>query len=131
GGIALTLRSGQAWEVDVEYGSFAPGLHLVAEVASGDVDPFQRSRFHAAQGWIGYRTRAAPGEVAHLEPTFRASYAELGAYAIRGTGGTLLTPGINLYLTPLNRLMLNYDLWLPQGDARRESSLKMMFQLAF
>ena len=131
GGTALALRSGQAWEVDFEYGSFAPGLHLLVEIAEGDVDPYQESRFRTAQGWLGYRTRGAPGELAHIEPTFRASYGELGAYSIRGTGGTLLTPGLNLYLDPLNRLMVNYDVWLPEGDARRESSLKMMFQLAF
>lgn len=131
GGAVLGLRTGHAWEVDLEYGSFAPGLHLLAEVAAGDADPFLGSRFGAAQLWLAYRTPRLSEAVAHLEPTLRVSYGEHDPLLIRGAGGTLLSPGINLYFDPLNRILLSYDLWRPSGENRRESSLKLMFQVAF
>ncbi len=44
--------------------------------------------------------------------------------------GTLFTPGINVYLGGLNRVMFNYDLWSPDG-AGTEGSFKVQFQLGF
>jgi hypothetical protein len=43
----------------------------------------------------------------------------------------LLTPGLNFYLGPLNRIMLNYDLWNPHGGGREARSFKAMIQMAF
>ncbi len=130
-GRASGLRSGQAWEVDLEYGAFGPGLHLMAEAAVGDADPFLGSRFRAAQVWLAHRSVLTLTPATHLEPVLRLSYGDPEPARLRGVGGTLVTPGLNLYFDPLNRIMLNYDVWLPGGEERRETSLKVMFQMAF
>ena len=45
-------------------------------------------------------------------------------------GGTLVTPGVNLYLGGLNRIMFNWDFWNPlTGES--QNSFKTQFQLAF
>jgi hypothetical protein len=131
---ALRLVRGNAFEADLEIGSFAPGFHLLGEVAFGDADPLSGAEFMGAQSWLAYRTRPLGPTVSAVEPIFRASWSEVD----RGTPsagevveGTLLTPGINLYFGPLNRVMLNYDFWFPGGDADAEGSFKAMFQLAF
>ncbi|HEV2146242.1 MAG TPA: porin [Longimicrobiaceae bacterium] len=126
------LAAGQAWAVDVEYGTYGPGLHLVGEAAFGDVNPRADIDFTGAQAWLAYRTRAFGPSLTHLEPLFRVSYGDVDAPPglTVPRGGTLLTPGINLYFGPLNRIMLNYDVWMPeQGDA--VGSFKAQFQVAF
>ena len=132
GGATAALRRGNAFEVDLEYGAFAPGLHLLAEVSSGDVDPFAGTGFRGAQAWLGYRTGGVSRSLSAVEPIFRASHSEVdeGAPA-RLAGGTLLTPGLNLYFGGLNRFMVNYDFWLPNGEEGTQGSFKAMFQLAF
>lgn len=128
------LERGNAFEVDVEYGSYERGFHLLGEVAAGDVDPVAGDGFTAAQAWLGYRSGEVSRSLAGVEPIFRVSWAEVGDEAGAGgpQGGTLLTPGVNLYFGGLNRVMLNYDLWLPGGEtASREGSFKAMFQMAF
>jgi hypothetical protein len=133
-----TLRHGMAWAADVEYGHFAPGLHLVAEFAGGAADPFSEAgtRFRAMNLWGGYRTAPldAAGEI-RLEPVMRVSTGSIGAdaaaRAAAATGGTLLTPGVNLYFGALNRIMLDYDLWSPRGGGTSARSLKLTFQAAF
>ncbi len=127
------LSTGTAYSLDVQYGTFAPGLHLIGEVAIGDLDPIRGDSFLGAQGWLAYRTGAA-GPISAVEPLLRASYGSLDlADTLRpDTGGLLLTPGINLYLGGLNRVMLNYDFWAPAAeDRRREGGAKLQFQLAF
>ena len=127
------LAGGNAFEIDAEWGSFAPGLHLMAEAAWGDFDPFTDTEFFGAQGWLSYRTPAVSSTVAHLEPVLRVSYGDLRdrPLSVPELGGTLLTPGLNIYLGGLNRVMFNYDLWFPGGDEDAEGSFKAMFQLAF
>lgn len=124
------LERGNAFEVDLEYGSFDPGLHLLGEVAFGDFNPFTGDEFLGAQAWVGYRTEPV-GVLSTIEPIVRASYGSVDRDVLLGEelGGTLLTPGINLYFGGLNRLMLNYDVWLPGGQEDTESSFKAMFQL--
>jgi hypothetical protein len=127
------LSPGTAYSLDVQYGSFAPGLHLIGEVAVGDLDPFSGDSFRSAQAWLAYRTGAV-GRVSAVEPLLRASYGSLDlADSLRpNTGGLLLTPGINVYLGGLNRVMLNYDLWAPSAEDRgNEGGAKLQFQLAF
>ncbi len=125
GGRLTRLERGNAFEVDLEYGAFAPGFHLLGEVAFGDLDPVRDEEFVGAQAWLGYRTRPLSAAVSALEPIFRVSLSDVEE------GGTLLTPGINIYFGPLNRVMLNYDLWRPRGDGETEGSFKANFQLAF
>lgn len=123
------LKRGNAWEIDLEYGSFGPGFHLLGEVAFGDFDPFDRTRFFGAQGWLGYRTRALV-RISTLEPIVRVSYGTVDDPQDDG-GGVLLTPGLNMYLGGWNRFMVNYDWWLPKGGGRVEGSFKAQLQLAF
>jgi hypothetical protein len=132
------LHRGSAWEVDVEYGSFAPGFHLLGEIAFGDADPFADEDFRSAQLWTAYRSASLGAVVTHVEPTFRVSYGDLdlrapdggSASEVTGDGGMLLTPGINVYLGGSNRVMLNWDFWRSDSD-RTEQSVKAMFQVAF
>jgi hypothetical protein len=130
---AFELRRGHAFEVDVEYGAFAPGVHLLAEAAWGDRDPFTGAKFSGAQAWLGYRTPALGEAISGVEPLLRVSHGRTrgGEPGTPRDGGTLLTPGVNLYLGGLNRLMLNYDAWLPREGGGSEGSFKAMFQLAF
>lgn len=126
------LRRGEAFEVDLEYGAFAPGFHLLAEVTVGDHDPFEDARFTGAQAWLAYRTRELRDLGAALEPTFRVSHSDTDApSADVPPGGTLLTPGFNIYLGPLTRIMLNYDVWHGADGSPDAQSFKAMFQVAF
>lgn len=128
------LRGGQAWEADVELGSPGGGPRLLAEVAVGDTDPFQGARFRAAQGWAAYRTGAVGPSVSAVEPFVRVSYGDpdAGGRAVLPdvTGGTLVTPGVNVWLGGLNRVAVNWDAWEPE-TGEPASSLKVMFQLVF
>lgn len=126
------IRRGSAYEVDLEIGSFAPGFHMLGELAAGKFDPFSDRDFLGAQAWLAYRT-GSMGRIFAVEPTFRASYGDVdvAATATPARGGTLLTPGLNVYMGGRNRVMFNYDLWLAGGDASDQGSFKVMFQLAF
>lgn len=124
------LERGNAYEVDLEIGKFDPGFHLLGEVAFGDFDPAADVGFFGAHTWLAYRTPPLSPRVSTVEPVLRLSYANVDAPP-RELGGTLVTPGVNIYFGPLNRVMFNYDLWSPAGDADTEGSFKAMFQLAF
>lgn len=130
----LVLRGGSAWEADVEVGSDRGGPRLLAEVAVGDTDPFQDARFRAAQGWAAYRTGALGTSISAVEPFVRVSYgdpdADDRAVLPDVTGGTLVTPGVNLWLGGLNRVAVNWDAWNPETGPSA-SSVKVMFQLVF
>ena len=129
----FVVERGDAWEADVEIGSDRGGLHFVGEVATGDFDPLVDTKFFGAQGWLGYRTGRASPAIAAIEPMIRVSYGDLDADGQEGLeqgGGTLVTPGVNLWLGGLNRFSVNYDIWDPQ-DGEREGSLKAQFQLVF
>lgn len=127
------LERGNAFEVDVEYGTFAPGFHLLAELSRGDLDPFTDADFWGAHTWLAYRTAELGETVSAVEPVFRVSYSATDSGTGGGvpSGGTLLTPGINVYFGPLNRLMLNYDHWLGADGTQDASSVKAMFQFGF
>lgn len=125
---------GNAFEVDVEYGSFKRGLHFMGEVALGDAEPFADTDFLGAQGWLAYRTAPLSRVVDGVEPGLRLSYGTLdrSGDAAPQLGGTLLTPGISVWFGGLNRFTANYDVWFPSADGEdTESSFKAMFQLAF
>jgi hypothetical protein len=124
------IRRGHAFAVHTEMGAYGPGLHLLGELAVGDHNPHTASRFVGVQGLAGYR-RATTGRVAALEPMIRVSHGDVSG-PLPAADGTLLTPGFNVYFTPINRIQLNYDLWVPSaGDASSEGSFKAMFQFAF
>lgn len=124
------LARGNAFEIDAEIGSFAPGLHLIGELAFGDLAPFEDEEFLGAQAWLAYRTGRIDDVLSAIEPIFRASYSR-GATEAGDVGGVLLTPGVNLHLGGLNRVMFNFDHWSPHGGGDAEGSFKTQFQLAF
>lgn len=124
------VRAGSAVALDLAVEPPAPGLLLLGEVTWGDRDPWTGSTFRGAQAWIAYDLVPASRAVSMVEPLLRVSRGRVEG----GAGhedGTLVTPGINLYLGGLNRVMLDYDLWVPRGAGSRERSLKAMLQLAF
>lgn len=129
----LIMTEGAAWEADVELGSERGGPRAVFEVARGDSDPLPEAEFVSAQGWVAYRTGRVSSTLAALEPVVRVSWADpdVDDDAVGlPVGGTLVTPGINLWLGGLNRFGLYYDLWNPDaGESAR--SFKALFQLAF
>lgn len=126
------LRRGHAWAVDAEYGRYAPGLHLLGEAAFGDLDPGTGAEFRSAQGWVGYRTGALGPMLTGIEPVVRVSYGSVDGESARMpvTGGTLFTPGVNLYFGPQSRIMIDYDLWSPE-EGGSDGGLKVMFQAGF
>ena len=129
-GAGADLERGNAFEADVEIGTYAPGFHALGEVSLGDFDPHEDSDFVGAQGWLAYRTGALSEAVSAVEPVFRASWSTIDGPA-EERAGTLLTPGFNVYLGGLNRVMANLDVWMPNGSAPTRKSFKAQFQLAF
>jgi hypothetical protein len=129
----VETSEGAAWEADVELGSERGGPRAVAEVARGDSDPFGEAEFLSAGGFVAYRTGRASSTLSALEPFVRVSWADPdvdGEAPGLPSGGTLVTPGINLWLGGLNRFGLFYDVWNPvTGQSVR--SFKALFQLAF
>jgi hypothetical protein len=107
-------RAGNAFEVDVELGGFRRGLWVLGEVATGDQLAAQQ-RFVGAQLITAYYMGGGTGRVEGWEPVARVSYGDPDR-SVAGDEGVLLTPGVNLYFVGRNRLMLNWDLYLPAGD---------------
>ena len=132
---APEVREGQAWAADVELGSDRGGLHVIGEVTRGDFDPFARAEFLGVQGWVGYRTGRLSSTLAAVEPLLRVSYGDPDADddgIVEARGGTLVTPGVNLWLGGLNRFAINWEMWNPDADgAETVHSLKALFQVAF
>jgi Phosphate-selective porin O and P len=132
----LETHEGTAWEADVELGSERGGPHAVLEVTRGDFNPFAGAEFMGAQGWVSYRTGRASSSIAALEPFVRVSHGDpdmddvIPDTETEATGGTLVTPGINLWLGGLNRFALNYEMWSPEHGGNAHS-FKALFQLAF
>lgn len=124
------LRRGHAFEVDVEYGAFAPGFHLLAELSTGDADPFADTRFRGGQAWLAYRTAPLAARLTAIEPVLRISHSDVDD-GVPVAGGTLVTPGVNIYFTPLTRLMLDYDVWRGGDGSPDATSFKAMLQVAF
>jgi hypothetical protein len=132
GSDAILVRGGAAWGTDLELGSATRGPRLLLEAARGDLDPFAGSRFASAQGWLAYRGGPASARVSGIEPLLRVSWADpdRGAPSPAAVGGTLVTPGVNVWLGGLNRIALNLDHWSPaRGPTSR--SVKLLFQVAF
>lgn len=129
----LDRRSGEAGALDVELGSDRHGLHFIGELAMGDFDPFTDREFLGMQGIVAYRTGRLSSTVAAAEPLLRISHGDPSYMAVQthpDAGGTLFTPGINLWLGGLNRIAINYEAWNPLNGGT-EHAFKTMFQLAF
>jgi hypothetical protein len=122
-------EAGDAWGADVEVERGA--LHLIGEVSRGDYDALRGSEFFGGQAIAAYRTGRLSSTIAAVEPLLRVSHGDLdGVEGTNLSGGTLWTPGVNVWLGGLNRLALNYEIWDGHDD-RSARSFKAMFQVAF
>ena len=127
---------GGGFAVDVEFGEYGrPGLHVVGEVALGQLDPFRDQDFVGAQGWVAYRAEgfgpSTGGLLVAVEPLLRASVADVDG-PLDAFEGVLLTPGLNLYAVRNTRLALNLDLFFPSDDtAETLVAFRSQVQVAF
>lgn len=128
---AGNTRRGAAYAVDVEVGEAdRPGLFLAAELATGTLDPFSGDRFVGAQGWLAWRVAVGGGLVRAVQPLARASWADADG-PLGDAAGTLLTPGVNVYLAEGTRLMLNADVFVYGADAPSDAATLAAFRAQF
>lgn len=133
--VVVDDASGDAGGVDLELGSDRGGLHAIGELSFGDFDPFTDSEFMGMQGILAYRTGRLSSTISAVEPLVRVSHGDptyTGDEELEPdvVGGTLITPGVNLWVGGLNRIAINYEVWNPlRGETVH--SFKTMFQLAF
>jgi hypothetical protein len=127
---APDTRTGSAVALDAELGGFRRGLWVLGEVSRGE-------NLASGENFTGAHLVAAlfrPTGGARLEgwePVGRVSWGDPDA-GVAGDEGVLLTPGVNLYFAGRNRLMLNWDLYLPSGEAfRAERAVRAQFNLHF
>ncbi len=122
---------GTAFEADVELGAFRrPGPHLLAEATTGS-NFAAAATFRGAQGVLAWYRAVSGGRVQGLEPLARVSWADPDHQA-SGDEGVLLTPGVNLYFEGHNRLMLDWDVYMPSGDRfHSEHALRFQAQVSF
>jgi hypothetical protein len=106
-------RAGNAIEVDVEYGGFRRGPWLLAELSTG-TNLATQERFTGAQVVAAYFIRSGGDRVEGVEPMARVSWGDPDR-TVDGDAGVLVTPGLNLYFFGSNRLMFNWDVYLPEG----------------
>jgi hypothetical protein len=106
-------RSGNAFALDAELGTFRRGLWVIAEVTAGD-NLATQERFAGAQAIGAWFVPTGGGRVEGWEPVARVSWGDPDR-TVAGDEGLLLTPGINVYFPGRNRLMLNWDFYMPRG----------------
>jgi hypothetical protein len=122
---------GTAVAFDVEVGDDEPGLHLLAEAVAGRVREVPEGGFRGAHLWLMYRTAVLTPARLTFEPVARVSTSG-GAFADAAGSGTLLTPGLNVFIGDpenWNRLLINYDLWRPRDGGPWARSLKLQLQI--
>jgi hypothetical protein len=107
-------RAGNAFGVDAELGTFRRGPWVIAEVTMGD-NLATQERFAGAHAIGAYFVGTGGARVEGIEPVARVSWGDPDR-TVAGDDGLLVTPGINLYFAGRNRLMLNWDVYMPAGD---------------
>lgn len=125
------LGSGTAFEVDAEWGAFRrPGLHVMAEAALGD-NQVDDGTFTGAQVIAAVFKPLGNARIEGLEPLFRVSYGN-SSRDYEGDEGWLLTPGFNLYFAGRNRLMVNWEIFMPGSDSfKAANTLRAQAQIHF
>ncbi len=118
-----TVRLGEtatahAWGIDVQVGDWRDGLLLQSAVMGGDnwesLDGFDRPGiFLALQAVVSYYHPLAGDRIIGVEPLLRLSVADPDD-TITSDGGTLLTPGVMLYVTGKNKIGVNLDYYAPR-----------------
>ncbi|HEX2168516.1 MAG TPA: porin [Longimicrobiales bacterium] len=107
-------RTGDAFEVDAELGGLREGWWVLAELSSG-TNLATRERFLGGQGVLARYFGTGRRRIEGIEPVARVSYGDPDD-GIDGDAGVLVTPGVNLYFIGRNRLMFNWDVYLPESD---------------
>lgn len=107
-------RTGDAFEVDAELGGLREGWWLLAELSSG-TNLATEERFLGAQGVLARFFATSGARIEGIEPMARVSFGDPDD-SIDGDAGMLVTPGINLYFVGRNRLMFNWDVFVPESD---------------
>lgn len=107
-------RAGNAFGVDAQLGGFRRGWWVLADATMGD-NLLTGETFAAAQGLLSHFRPAGGGTIEGLEAVGRVSWADPDR-SVAGDGGMLLTPGVNLYFTGRNRVMFNWDVFVPEGS---------------
>lgn len=130
--LEIETRYGAAWEADLEYGEFRRrGVRVLAEVTGGRNLATEDDSFLAAQGVVSYFRPVERKTFEGWEVAGRASFGDPRT-DIDGDSGVLLTPGFNIYFTGRNRLMFNWDVFVPQGDNfETESAFRAQAQIVF
>jgi hypothetical protein len=108
-------RDGNAFELDAELGGFRNGLWILAEVTRG-TNLATDGTFLGAQGVASYFLGTGESRIEGIEPVARVSWGDPDD-DLDDDAGLLVTPGINLYFFGRNRLMFNWDIYMPQNDA--------------
>ena len=116
----------EGYAVDVQYGTYGEsGLKLLAQFTAGTFDPLAQVDFLSLQGWAAWRFAVAHRPyVEAAEPLVRVSWGDLDGGALDASDGVLLTPGVNFYAGGNSRLMLNLDVFFPEGRATPQRALK-------
>lgn len=129
------VTQGTAIGVDATWGGFRrEGLTVMAEAMMGDNalravagDPATMRGVHGTAAWFAPRV----GRVEGIEPVLRLSWADPDT-GVDDDHGTLLTPGLNLYFSGRNRLMVNGDVYVPgQDELDTEFAVVAQLQLHF
>lgn len=125
------LADGVAFGADLELGAFRRGgLHLLAEVVGGE-SPAVDERFLAGQAMAAWWWPLTGPRVDGLEVAARTSWGDPDR-SVSGDEGTLLSSGINLYMRGQNRLMFNWDRFVPGGERFRSvNAVRVQAQIAF
>jgi len=112
---ATDVVDGAAWSLDLELGAFRrTGLHVLAEIARGD-NLAAGHPFLAGQAIASWFVPRQNPRFDGLELVARASWGDPDRET-EGDHGTLLSPGVNVYVDGKNRFMLNWDVFTPGGD---------------
>ena len=123
-----------AWSVDLEYGTWEDGLHLMLAAVGGENwqsldEAGAPASFQAAQGVLSwYRPVSGSGPVVGVEPMVRVSVADASDRTEDDTGW-VITPGFAAYAGPRTFLSVNLDVY--EGASGTESSLKIQTFLYF
>ena len=105
------------------------GLWLLAEATTGE--NFAGGDFRGAQAVAAYYVPTGHARVQGVEPVLRASWGDPDT-DVDEDAALLLTPGLTFHFFGRNKLMFNWDWYLPQGDAfGDEHALRSQIQLYF
>jgi hypothetical protein len=107
-------RDGNALELDAELGGFRNGVWVLAEVTRG-TNLATDGTFLGAQGVASVFLPTGSGRIEGIEPVARVSWGDPDDDR-EEDAGLLVTPGLNLYFFGRNRLMFNWDIYMPQND---------------